>query len=431
MTQLFNDLKILSLTFQKLLAMFNIKKSLTLIALLGALVGLNSCQKDNNTFSNTADTAEISSQLTNDLADAGGPIDAYTKNTAAKLGNDGPGSNESGAVFVMTNSTTDNKVLVFDRKTNGTIALVDSFATGGKGTGAGLGSQNALMRYGNYLLACNAGSNDITSFKISGTRLTKLDQIGSQGTMPISIAAYGGLVYVLNAGSTGNIAGFRWLSNGHFTVLNGSVRPLSTASAGGAQIQFTPSGKVLVVTEKATNSITTYAIDRNGITSTGVAHHSVGLTPFGFGITAKGQLIVSNAEGGAALQSSASSYNVSNNGDVTTISGAIGTKQTSACWVVITNDNRFCYTANAVSNTLTGYKISATGKLSLLDNNGVTAATDNGPLDMILSDNGKFLYTIHGRGRAITFYKVGNNGGLTSIGTFSGLTAGSAGIAAL
>ena len=45
----------------------------------------------------------------------------------------------------------------------------------------------------------NAGSNTITVFAVHGDRLTRLQVIGSGGEFPVSIAARGSRVYVLNA----------------------------------------------------------------------------------------------------------------------------------------------------------------------------------------------------------------------------------------
>ncbi len=44
-----------------------------------------------------------------------------------------------GAVYTMSNATTGNRILVFERATNGSLKPSGSVATGGSGTGAGLG----------------------------------------------------------------------------------------------------------------------------------------------------------------------------------------------------------------------------------------------------------------------------------------------------
>ena len=67
-------------------------------------------------------------------------------------------------------------------------------------------------------------------------------------------------MYVLNAGGAGNIAGFR-LEHGRLSAIANSSRPLSGSAAGPAEISFDPSGRFLVVTEKNTNRLSTYAVD--------------------------------------------------------------------------------------------------------------------------------------------------------------------------
>ncbi len=112
----------------------------------------------------------------------------------------------------MTNAASGNAVLVFDRGADGTISPGGSFATGGLGTGAGLGSQDALVLSGNgkWLYAVNAGSNEISAFAASKDGLALVSKIGSGGTRPISLTVAHDLMYVLNAGDgtiAGNIAG--------------------------------------------------------------------------------------------------------------------------------------------------------------------------------------------------------------------------------
>ena len=57
------------------------------------------------------------------------------------------------------------------------------------------------------------------------------------------------LVYVLNAGGTGNISGFTVDEGGRLSPLPGSTRPLGRATSGAAQVSFDRSGDELAVTE--------------------------------------------------------------------------------------------------------------------------------------------------------------------------------------
>src|SRR5215831_9461575 len=240
-------------------------------------------------------------------------------------------------VYTMDNAVSGNKVMVFKRATNGTLSASAVFPTGGTGTGAGLGSQGAIAADNNrHLFVCNAGSNNITVFQINGLMLTKLDRISSHGTTPISLTVHDNLLYVLNAGGAGNISGYTIDDNGHLTHLSKSNAKLSSDTSGPAQIEFNHAGTQLVVTEKATSLIVTYDIDANGVAGKSVIHPSVGQTPFGFEFGKNNQLIVSDAFGGAANESAMSSYKLSNNGNLSLITGPVATHQTAACWVSVT-----------------------------------------------------------------------------------------------
>ena len=67
---------------------------------------------------------------------------------------------------------------------------------------------------------------------------------------------------MLNNG-TPNIAGFR-IADGQLVELEGSARPLSAQDADPARVSFSRDGRILVVTERGTDCISTYAIDERG-----------------------------------------------------------------------------------------------------------------------------------------------------------------------
>lgn len=355
--------------------------------------------------------------------------------TSESISNNAIGSDDgsSGAVYVLSNQASGNEVLVYNRSTDGSLSSGGSYPTAGNGTGAGLGSQGSVILHekdGNsYLMAVNAGSNDITVFRVNGQGLTWVDKVSSHGTTPISITAYEDILYVLNAGGPGNISGFHINADGHLTYLENSTKPLSSDNAGPAQIQFNNAGTQLVVTEKNTNRISTYSVYGNGLTSDVVTHPSTGTTPFGFGFDNHDQLIVTDAFGGAVNQSAVTSYNLSGTGNLSLIDGPEGTHQTAACWLAITNNGKYCYATNTGSASITGYSIHD-GGLTLLNTDGVTAATGNTPIDISITNNSKFIYNLNSMSHSITFFKVKEDGGLDALGTVNGLPAGAIGIAA-
>ncbi len=343
-----------------------------------------------------------------------------------------PDDGRPGAVYVATNAPAGNEVVVFPRAGDGRLGTPSSFSTGGKGTGGGLGNQGGVVLTpgDRWLLVVNAGSNEVSVFAVGPHGLALTDRVPSGGELPVSVTTFRGLVYVLNAGGTGSITGFRLSDHGRLHPLRRSTRPLGSPAAGAAQVEFSPEGDVLVVTEKATNTISTYVVEDDGRTEGPHQQPSVGATPFGFAFSRRGTLVVSEAFGGAPGASALSSYEVSDDGELEVVSPSVGTTQSAACWVVITRDRRFAYTTNTGSNTISGYALSREGALTLLATNGVTGTTGAGPIDMDLTHGDRFLYTLNGGDGTISAFRVNPDGTLTSQAGASALSPGANGLAA-
>lgn len=338
-----------------------------------------------------------------------------------------------GAVYTMSNATTGNAVIVFDRLSDGRLVPAVSVPTGGAGTGGGLGNQGALTltRSERWLLAVNAGSDTVSVLEVQHRGLRLRDVASSGGAQPVSVTEHRGLVYVLNAGSD-SISGFALGRDGRLHLLANSMRSLSGAGTGPAQISFSPDGDVLVVTEKATNKIVTFEVDRHGLPGPARVQDSNGQTPFGFAFGKRDQLFVSEAFGGAPSASATSSYEVDGNGMLTTISASVGTHQTANCWVVVTPNGRFAYVTNTGSGSISGYSIDFDGHIELLDADGRTGVTGDGsgPIDLALTENGRLLYSLNSGTNSIGAFRVRADGSLTPLPFVSGLPAGANGLAA-
>jgi len=323
------------------------------------------------------------------------------------------GNGSPGAVYTQTNSPAGNVVLAFRRAADGSLTAAGATPTGGTGTGAGLGSQGAvtLSSDGEWLLVVNAGSNEVSAFSVGENgALAFRSKASSGGVMPISVTIHGDLVYVLNAGGSGNIAGLRLGFGGTLTPIAGSSRGLSTAAAGPAEVSFDPTGAWLVVTEKATNKIDTWRVDASGLAFGRVINSSAGVTPFGFTFTSQGVLAVTEAFGGAVNASATSTYTINANGTLTVISASTPTTETAACWIVATNNGRFVYATNAGSASVSGYSVRQ-GALTLLDADGKSATTGAGPTDLAITQNSQTLYTLNGGAHTITAFSVSQSTG--------------------
>jgi len=334
------------------------------------------------------------------------------------------------AVYTLSNSPAGNEVIMYTRSASGNLSQSGSFSTGGTGTGSGLGSQGAVVLSNGFLFAVNAGSDEVSVMTVDPNGLTLADKTASGGTMPISLTVHNNLLYVLNAGGDGNISGFRISGSGQLTPIPGSTQLLSGAGVGPAQVEFNPQGNVLVVTEKGTNSIDTYAVGSDGVAGAPTTQASAGNTPFGFEFDKRGHLIVSDAFGGGANAGAMSSYNVSPAG-VSLISGPVTNTQTAPCWVVVTKNGKFTYTSNTGTHNISGYNISRDGSITLFNDGGNTASTGAGPIDMAVSNDSQYLYSLNAGDYTISVFRIDNgHGELSSVQTVSGLPVGAAGLAA-
>jgi 6-phosphogluconolactonase len=338
----------------------------------------------------------------------------------------------SPAVYVQTNDATENEVIVFSRAGDGALAPAGRYSAGGRGTGvphlASAGSV-VLSDDGRWLLAVNAGSDEVSLFAVQSDGLRLADRAGSGGSKPTSVAVSGALVYVLNNG-TPNISGFT-LTDGKLTALAGSARPLGSADADPAQICFTSGGGVLIATERGTNSISSYVIDERGYAQGPATIKSSGQTPYGFGVTRDGSLVVSEAFGGARGAAAASSYAVSGAGELTTVSGSVGDTRSEVCWVALTKDDRFAYVTNFGDGTVSCYEITADGSLTLHDPvAGSTGQGRKGLRDEAISGDGHYLYAIDADAQKLVGWAVDQGGRLTPAGESGGVPDTVAGLAA-
>ena len=334
-------------------------------------------------------------------------------------------------VYTLNNQVSSNAVMDYKRSSDGTLTFSAAYPTGGTGTGGGLGNQGAVIldEEEDRLLAVNPGSNSISSFKVTGNGLNLKSTVSSGGMRPVSITQHDNIVYVLNAGGDGNISGFKLGNNDKLTPIENTTRPLSSTTAGAAQISFVNDGRVLVITEKATNKIITYTVNEWGIPGSMHSITSSTATPFGFEAGRNGNIFVSEAAGGAAGASKLSSYHVGYNGSISLLSGSVGANQSAACWVAITDNGKYAYTTNTASNNLSNFNINNyNGAISV--NTAVAAVTDMGPIDAALSNNSKYLYILNGVSHSIGVYAVANDGSLTAVQTVTGLPAGANGLSA-
>jgi 6-phosphogluconolactonase (cycloisomerase 2 family) len=336
-------------------------------------------------------------------------------------------SDAPGAVYALTNDPGGNAVVVYDRAADGSLTPAGSYQTGGTGTGAGLGSQGAVIVSGDrrWVFAVNAGSNSISSFRIHPRGLELVDTEASGGAMPTSLAFRNGLLYALNAGSPNNVSGFVVDRHGALTPLAGSARPLSAASTNPGQVGFSDDGRSLIVSERGTNRLSTFAVGDDGLLAGPFVYASAGPVPFGFAVDKRNTLFVSEAGAGGG----ASSYRIGADGALAAISSMIMTGQRAACWAVLTRNGRYGYVINAGTGNISGFAIDQDGAASLLHEDGVTATTGGNPTDAVLSHDSRFLYVRVAALNRIAIFRIGSDGALIPLLSLEGTPNGLGGLA--
>jgi 6-phosphogluconolactonase len=331
-----------------------------------------------------------------------------------------------GHVYVNDNTAGNNTIAGLDRHSDGSLTPTagSPFAAGGKGTGTIVGSQGSLQvsSDGRYLIAADAGSNQISVLRIrpDGT-LARVQgsPVDSGGFEPVSIAVHGSLVYVANEGNkatgTGsNYTGFTLNAGGHLRPLPGSTISLSSTANPG-DLLFNSTGTSLIGIEVGTTASSTFLIDsflvgRDGrlTAAPGSPFLAEAAGPFGseFSPANPTRLYVSNAHGGAG-NGSVSAFAVAGNGALSSIGASpYPDGQTAPCWVEISHDGSYLFTVNTGSTSISSYHINPDGSLSYLTTTAFKSGGGIRPFDARLDPSGAWLYVVDAALDAVSGFAV-------------------------
>src|SRR5579862_355635 len=336
------------------------------------------------------------------------------------------GSPVVGYVYVNDNTAGVNTVAGFSRQADGTLtALAGSpFSAGGAGTGKGIASQGALQLSGDgrYVLAVDAGSNQISVLRIGsdGTLQAVGGPVSSNGTDPVSIAVHNGLVYVANAGATNsNYTGFTLDAGGNLQPLAGSTVALPNGSQPG-DVLFSGDGSKLVGTRVGTSLIDSFTVGSGGLLTAapGSPFAAQGFGPFGseFRPTNPSQLYVSEAHTSAngPAPGSVSAFGDAANGALTSIgSSPFGNAGIASCWVEISHDGAYLFAVDTASSSIASYSILSDGSLSSMHNTPLRG-TPAGAEDARLAPDGGTLFVVDAGAAKLTSLAV-SGGTLTEL----------------
>ena len=161
-----------------------------------------------------------------------------------------------GHVYLDGNTAGANTVAAYDRAPDGSLTPTPGspFAVGGAGLGKGLGSQGSIQLgdHGRYLLAVDAGSNQISVLQTNRDgSLTQVpgSPVSSGGVEPVSIAVHDHLIYVANDGDathSANYTGFFLTSFGQLVPLPNSTVNAPRAAHDLGDVLFNGNGTKLV-----------------------------------------------------------------------------------------------------------------------------------------------------------------------------------------
>jgi 6-phosphogluconolactonase len=98
----------------------------------------------------------------------------------------------------------------------------------------------------------------------------------------------------------------------------------------------------------------------------------------------------------------------------------------------VTPNRKFFYTSNTPSDNITGFAVTLTGHLTVLNDDRVAykVRRENGlPIDLAISGDSQFLYVLNKRADTIIALKIGTDGSLTQVQILLGIPKGSNGLA--
>ncbi|MGI9284586.1 MAG: hypothetical protein ACR2P1_04305, partial [Pseudomonadales bacterium] len=203
---------------------------------------------------------------------------------------------------------------------------------------------------------------------------------------------------------------------GELEYIKGSTRIIDrTQLTSPAQIGFNKSGTVLLITEKATNKLTTYLVDENGMAAHRPLKRSSAVpTPFGFEFGDRDYVFITEANGGA--RGVTASYRVDRTtGEVSSLVDRID-QGNATCWTVLSSDETRGYSINTGSGSVSPYEINFDGTLEpfFSRNPDREIATGDAPRDAVLTQNNQFLYVLNNGAGEIDGFRVRRSGNITS-----------------
>lgn len=359
-------------------------------------------------------------------------------------------------IYTESNSTV-NQIIHFERQHNGRLVEVERVATQGAGTDGfkpitgeksapdTLLSAGAVTMSADHkmLFAVNAGDNSVSSFRVAkGGKLIFVDrqETGEKGiTNSVTYNDKTKTLYVLHSLGANHIRSFN-VKNGKLENTNATytVNTDSAKDRIATQAIVSPDGRFLLVdvifnarpkagdagpvltpsNAGTADGIAVFAIGKKGELSAPVFNDAGGPTPFSLAFLhgSKDTFVNTLAAGNGVVLSKLESDGTIKNISKSTIDLSLAPKGPSeTCWVTLSPDNKYAYSANFGLGTISSYKVThksievKESALHRMEGDGTFKAFAGiptaGPNDMWASKDG-YLFQLYPNASKLVAYKM-------------------------
>jgi 6-phosphogluconolactonase (cycloisomerase 2 family) len=149
--------------------------------------------------------------------------------------------------------------------------------------------------------------------------------------------------------------------------------------------------------------------------------------PFGFQFGNRDMVFITEANPGGT--GAVVSYHVDPATGVVSDAIDVFSAEAATCWVAVSNDRTVGYATNAGSASISVFRIDFDGSIEPFFAGGRSAATGNGPLDLVLTRDGRNLYTLNGGEQTIRAFTVTRDDRPVPLGDNEPVPAGANGLA--
>lgn len=356
-------------------------------------------------------------------------------------------------VYVESNNPDlgENAVLAFHRNpADGSLTQIGTYATGGTGQlnlpkvlGPDDSDQEVVVTPdGRFLFAVNQGSNSITAFRIGLTgELERIDTFDSGGVQPVSLGISGDRLYVANRGDVTATQDGTVAPNytGFFIQADGTLAPIPDSTVtfavgtSPAQALISRTGRFLFADifgipgnpAPQSNTIAPFLIQRDGSLqhASGDDASAPADSPLLLGTASHPTLNLIYAGFTGANEIGVFTYDET--GQLSFVD-AVPDAGRAACWIVVSADGRFLYTATTGSDSIGVFSLAdplhpvQIQELALRQVTGDQGQTAD--FQIALDPSGQSLYVVNQSTNSTGTNHRGNQLHMLSVGTDGTLT---------